>query len=439
MNPVQTIIDDSSVRPLQAIVFVLCFLLNVIDGMDVLIISFTAPGIATEWNVAAATLGVVFSAGLFGMMLGALLLAPFADAIGRRNLIMVSVTIIAISTWWTAYSGSLAQLIALRVISGLGIGALLASAATMTAEYAPDRRRNVIVSLCLAGYPIGAAITGAIAAEIIPEYGWRTMYIFAGAMTTLMLPLVFFGLPESLSFLLEKQPRHALDKLNRILKRMQHPVLHELPARTAQARRGPRPTALFSPDLRRRTTLLWFAFFMSFVTLFFLTSWIPKLSQSMGLPLELAIYAGAVFNLGGAFGITLQGMLSQRFGLQRSIFTFLLGTALLMLAFGFFDRAWVLPVFCLLGFLMQGGFSGLYVIAARLYPTLIRNTGIGWAIGAGRTGAIAGPVVGGLLIGTGLSIAGNFIVFAGPVALAGVAILTIRLQSNESPVASSRP
>ena len=152
MNPVQTIIDDTSVRPLQAIVFVLCFLLNVIDGMDVLIISFTAPVIATEWNVDAATLGVVFSAGLFGMMFGALLLAPFADTIGRRNLIMVSVVIIAISTWWTAYSASLTQLITLRVISGLGIGALLASAATMTAEYAPDRRRNVIVSICLAGY-----------------------------------------------------------------------------------------------------------------------------------------------------------------------------------------------------------------------------------------------------------------------------------------------
>ena len=429
MNPVQAIIDQSPVRPLQTIVFLLCFLLNVIDGMDVLIISFTAPAIAAEWNIPAATLGVVFSAGLFGMMFGALLLAPFADAIGRRNLILISTALIAASTWLTAYTQGLTQLIALRVISGLGIGALLASAATMSAEYAPERWRNFIISACLAGYAIGAALTGTVAAEIIPAYGWRMMYQFAGAVTAAMLPLIWFGLPESLSFLLARQPRRALDRLNRILLRMQHAPLTELPALTAEARRGPRPTALFTPELRRRTILLWFGFFMSFVTLFFLTSWIPKLSNSAGLPIELAIYAGAVFNLGGAIGILLQGVLSQRFGLQRSIFMFFVGTAALMGCFGLFSGSWVLPVFGLLGFLMQGGFVGLYIIAARLYPTLIRNTGVGWAIGAGRTGAIAGPIAGGLLIGAGVSMTGSFLLFAIPVLLAGLAIRAIRWQA----------
>lgn len=428
MNPIQSVIDQNPIRPLQAVVFALCFMLNVIDGMDVLIISFTAPVIAAEWSIPAATLGIVFSAGLFGMMFGALLLAPFADAIGRRNLIMISLVIIAAGTWLTAYAETLTQLISLRVISGLGIGALLASAATMTAEYAPDHRRNFIVAVCLAGYPVGAAISGAVAAQIIPLYGWRTMYVFAGAVTTVMLPLVWLGLPESLSFLLEKQPRDALARLNRILQRMDYRAVPALPAISAQAQRGPNPIDLFAPELRRRTALLWFAFFMSFVTLYFLISWIPKLSHSMGLPLELAIYAGAVFNLGGAVGITLQGYLSNRFGLQRSIFVFLIGTAGLMCIFGLFEGATVLPVFGLLGFLMQGGFVGLYVIAARLYPTVIRNTGVGWAIGAGRTGAIAGPIVGGILIGTGLSMIGNFLVFAGPVALAGIAILAMRIE-----------
>jgi MFS family permease len=166
---------------------------------------------------------------------------------------------------------------------------------------------------------------------------------------------------------------------------------------------------------------------MNFTALYFLISWIPKLASSIGLALNLAIYAGAVFNLGAVFGIALSGYLSQKLGLRRTISSFLFLTAVVMMLFGLAQgSATILPLFGLIGFLIQGGFVGLYVVATRLYPTEIRTTGVGWAIGAGRTGAIAGPLVGGVLVGYGLSIGANFRWFAISLILAGIFTLLIK-------------
>jgi MFS transporter, AAHS family, 4-hydroxybenzoate transporter len=182
-----------------------------------------------------------------------------------------------------------------------------------------------------------------------------------------------------------------------------------------------------TPERKASTINLWIALFMAFATLYFLTTWIPKLASSAGLSMELAIYAGTVFNLGAFAGIMTQGYLSSHFGLKRTIFGFLAATAILMVIFGFFKgSAVVLVLFGLIGFGVQGGFVGLYAVAARLYPTEIRSTGVGFAMSAGRVGGIAGPFFGGLLIGTGLSMTGNFIIFAIPTILAGIATLLIK-------------
>jgi MFS family permease len=166
---------------------------------------------------------------------------------------------------------------------------------------------------------------------------------------------------------------------------------------------------------------------MSFATMYFLISWIPLLAANTGLSASHAIYAGAVFNLGAIFGILLQGYSSQILGLRRSISVFLIGAAVLMAVFGYISGSFaVLVLFGLIGFAVQGGFIGLYSVAARLYPTEVRTTGVGWAIGAGRTGAIAGPALGGILVGVGLSMSTNFIVFALPLVAAAAATGLIR-------------
>ncbi len=420
------LIDGAAISPLQIGIFAICFLMNALDGMDVLVIAYAAPLLAEEWSIAPAALGVVFSAGLVGMTSGAMFIAPYADRIGRRAMILISIVLTGGGVLATAEADTVNTLMVLRFISGLGIGAMLASVATMAAEFAPDRQRNFILSTVLAGYPIGATLFGLVAADVIPALGWRALFVAAGLTTLATLPLVWFLLPESLTYLIRTQPANALEKVNRIISRMGHAALAELPpARHAVESRNVR--GLFTDGMALSTTLLWLAFFMNFAALYFLLSWIPKLASAAGLALDLAIYAGAVFNLGAVFGIATSGYVSQKIGLRKTIAGFLLLAAVVMSVFSLArGSAAVLVLFGLIGFLIQGGFVGLYAIAARLYHTEIRTTGVGWAIGAGHTGAIVGPLSGGFLVAFGLSIGANFRWYAISLVLAAIFTLMIR-------------
>lgn len=426
MSDIRELIDSRPMTRLQYMVIALCFLVNVVDGMDVLVISYAARALATEWAISAEALGIVFSAGLFGMTTGAVLLAPLADYFGRRSLILFCLVLMSTGILLTAHAENITQLTVLRFVTGLGIGAMLASAATMTAEYAPDRRKNFLISAVLVGYPVGAMLSGVVAASIIPQFGWRTMFTVAGVATALAFPLVYLFLPESLNFLVKVRRTNALEKINRILRSMRYAELSVLPPAAVPAGRS-KVSSLFAAGKCAPTLWLWLAFFMSFATLYFLLSWIPLLAATTGLSPSLAIYAGAVFNFGAVFGILLQGYSSQILGLRRAISVFLVGAAGLMSIFGFISGSVaVLVLFGLIGFAVQGGFTGLYSVAARLYPTEVRTTGVGWAIGAGRTGAVVGPALGGVFIGVGLSMSANFLIFAVPLVVAALATASIR-------------
>ena len=357
---VKSVIDQSAMTSLQLIVVLICCVLNMVDGMDVMVIAYVAPSLSQEWAIGPEALGGVFSAGVFGMTLGAVVLAPRADAIGRRPTILLCIVIITAGILATALASSVTHLVVLRFLSGLGIGAMLATVATLVAEYSPDSKRNFLVGFALAGYPIGATLSGLIAAQVVPEYGWRAMFLVAGGISALTLPLVFWWLPESITFLVRRRPVNALHHVNRILHRMRLHALASLPD-DAQVASQAGVAALFAGERRRSTILLWLAFLMSFATLYFLISWIPKLASTTGLSVELAIYSGSVFNLGAAMGILTQGYLSLRFGLKRVIAGFLFATAALMGVFGYFhDAAWILLLFGLIGFGVQGGFTGVY-------------------------------------------------------------------------------
>lgn len=425
---IRSVVDKSKIGRLQYTTIFICFLMNMLDGMDVLVISYTAPSITEEWGVGSETLGIVFSAGLLGMTMGAMFIAPKTDIIGRKPMILLSASLMSLTIFLTAYAGSINELMFYRFISGLGIGSMLASTPALTAEYSPTRSKDFWVSFVLSGYPLGAFLSGMVAAYIIPDYGWRTMYQVAGIATAAAIPLTFLFLEESLDFLLKTQPKNALFKANRILQKMKLMALTTLPAIEHQEKRSASIVSLFTSDYKIVTIKLWTAFFMAFMTLYFLISWIPKLAVSTGLTLELAIYAGTVFNLGSLVGINSQGYLSAKFGLGRIISYFLITSAGLMMVFSLFKGSVIILIlFGLIGFTNQGGFVGLYSIAARIYPTEIRTTGIGWAIGAGRLGAIVGPLLGGMLIGAGLSMAFNFILFAIPAIIAGITAIFIKI------------
>lgn len=425
----KALLDQRPLSSLQYTTVFVCFLMNMLDGMDVMVISYTAPAIAKAWSVSPEALGTVFSSGLLGMTFGALFLAPYADALGRKTMILMSAAIMGVSIYGTSQIDSLAGLILFRFLSGLGIGSMLTSTAALAAEYTPDRTKDFWVSFVVGGYPVGAVLSGLVAAKVIPQSGWQTMFQLAGVVTLLAVPVIQFFLTESLDFYLKSQPALALDKANQILGKLQLNTLATLPAKPAARQKLPLK-AILDTGYKTPTIQLWIALFLSFATLYFLTSWIPKLASNAGLSIELAIYAGTVFNVGAFFGIITQGYFSSRIGLKKTIGTFLILTGVVMAIFKLFiGSSLLLAVFALLGFGIQGGFVGLYAVAARLYPTEFRAMGVGWSIGIGRLGGIIGPAVGGILIGMGLSMVTNFLIYAVPTVVAG--LVTLRISSSK--------
>ena len=414
----------------QYLSIAICFLMSVLDGMDVLVVSYCAPAIAEDLSLGPKTLGVVFSAGLVGLAIGALFLAPLADRFGRKKLMLASAFIMGLSVLSTAFSETITQLIIMRLISGLGIGCMLATTATLTSENVLNNSKDFWVSLVISGYPVGAVLSGYIAATIIPLFGWESMFILSGLLTILTIPLTYFFLTESPQFYLKKQPNGALVKVNKIFVKMNFEALESLPKVELSVINKSRVSQLFTDKYKISTLQLWAALFFAFGCLYFLISWIPKLATDAGLSIELAIYAGSIFNVGAFFGIVLQGYFSSKIGLKKTISIFLLLTFLLMASFKVFIGTDVLLlIYFLLGFSLQGGFVGLYAVAARLYPTEFKTTGVGWAIGMGRIGGILAPLIGGLFISLGLSLSANFFIFSIPALLAS--ILTYFMPSGD--------
>ncbi|MBF8270427.1 MAG: MFS transporter [Gammaproteobacteria bacterium] len=428
-------IDESPLSALQMLVLAICFVLNLLDGMDVMAISYSAPVITAEWSITREALGIVFSAALVGMTIGAVFISPLTDRIGRRKMIMISLAMIGVGMIATSFANSVISMGILRLLTGLGIGSILASSTSMVSEYSPNRLRNFNITIYHSGYPIGAILTGLIATLVLTDYGWRPLFIMAGVISFGMLPVVYFLLPESLDFLVTSRRPGALEQANAILRRMRMAAFGELPPVEEKLITSTGVRAVLEGvrrllEGRRKipTMMLWAAFMMSFATLYFLFSWVVILARDSGLAIEDALYAGIAQNLGAFVGTLILGYLSNRFGLRRIIFIFFMLAAVVIVPYGFVKTsvAIILILIFLLMFFVQGAFAGLYIVAARLYPTEIRTTGIGWAIGFGRIGAIFGPSIAGFLLGAGLSISWTFVVFAIPMVIAGLTIIKLR-------------
>jgi len=385
----------------------LCFLLNMLDGTDLLIMSFIAPVLSQDWSVSPERLGVLFSASLAGMAIGCLGVAPWADRFGRRVLILAALAVTASAMILSALTHDVIELMLARLFVGIGVGTIGVTMTTMAAEFAPPRYANFAVGFVQAGWPFGSIITAFVAAKWLPSHTWQSMLLAIGLVSVGLLVLMWGLLPESLTFL--------------ALKRAGSPGLRETPAPwTAVA-------ALFKDGRGLASTLLWTAVTLGYFALYFVISWIPKLATQAGLPLSQAIYAGATYNLGAFVGTAAVGWIAVRFPLHRVIATYLGLAAVTLLVFGGVNMpVWLtLSVALCVGVTVQGGFNGFWALSARLYPADMRNTGVGWALGVGRVGAVLGPIVGGLLVGARVSLAVIFAIFA--VSMAAAAVLTLRI------------
>lgn len=424
---VSEVIDNGQVSLQQLLVVVLCLLLNILDGFDITAMAVVAGAVSQDLALTPDRLGWIFSFALAGMMTGAMLLAPVSDLVGRRVVIIASVLLVGVSIVLTARASSLGEFFVLRFLSGIGAGSMLACAATLAAEYSPEKYRTLSIAAVTSGYPAGALLTSVAAGFIMPEYGWRGMFWFGGALTLIMGGVNWLLLPESLKYLFERRPHNALLRINRILSKLGKRPLEAMPALAPGSGTGPAGLtgALFTllrPQYLRTTLTLWITFFLCFATLYFLMSWIPKLMEDSGHSRDTGQTAFFLFNLGGVIGIYLLGFLSTRYKLTNLVFVLLFSSAAGMVAFALMPANLTVSmvIIFLVGVMQQGGFTGLYGAAAKSYPTQVRSTGIGWAIGLGRSGAVAGPVIAGYLIAAGLDMADNFILFAVPMAVGGL-------------------
>ncbi|CAN5478131.1 MFS transporter [soil metagenome] len=415
---------------LQIIVVAICTLINALDGMDVLIISFVAPAMAKDWGMSFEALGVVFSAGLAGMMVGCVLIAPLADGLGRRPVILAALVAMTMGTIGTGLVHGIGAFVACRMLTGVGIGTLLASIAALVSEYAPAGKRSIAIGAFQAGYPLGAVFTGLVAIWAIPNFGWQATLFGAGVVSAVIFPVAYFWMPESISFLEGRQPAGALEKVNGLRRRLNLAQLSTLPPRSLRSA-APKIGHLFSNGLWKSTFLLWVSTFASFAVLYFVTSWIPKLATEAGLSADNALWAGSIFNLGGFVGASSIGWLATRRDIGWLIRTYMLAGAALLLIFSMpMPLAVLLIVVAGMGMAVQGGFSGFYSLAAQMYPPEVRSSGIGWAIGIGRGGSIIGPLAGGYLLGQHLALWIVFLCFAVPLAFAGILASLVRHRTD---------
>jgi AAHS family 4-hydroxybenzoate transporter-like MFS transporter len=393
-------IDQQPVGGFQIRLLLICAAVLFLDGFDTQAIGYVAPALAKEWGLNKVILGPVFSAGLFGLMIGALLFGPLADRIGRKKIIIFSTLAFGIGTFATAFVGDVNTLLAIRFLTGLGLGGAMPNAVAMTSEFSPHRRRSTMVMIMFCGFSVGAALGGLLAAALIPHFGWRSVFIVGGAAPLLLAPILAWRLPESVRFLAlsGRAPARIAELLGFINpKAVFAPatqfVVHE------PALAGLPVLHLFRDGRTLVTLLLWVVFFMSLLDLYFLSNWLPTVLNDLGASVSSAAVIGSMLQVGGVVGTFALGSIIDRFSFRALTLVYFVAVFAVG-AIGQLGHSVVLVTTAIFiaGFCIVGGQIAANALAAGFYPTSVRSTGIGWALGIGRVGSIVGPLVGGALL-----------------------------------------
>ncbi|NIB40844.1 MFS transporter [Pseudomaricurvus alkylphenolicus] len=435
---VTKVIDERPLSRFQKTVIALCGIVAMLDGFDTLSISFVAPVIAEQWGVERSQFGPIFSSALVGLLVGALTLGALADRVGRRWVIILSTGGFGFFAFLTAYAETLNELMILRFLTGLGLGGAMPNIIAMTSEYSPKRVKTLAVVVMFSGFPLGAMLGGLVSAQLIGAFGWESVFIFGGMLPIVMVPVLYFWLPESIPYLVLKnaQTSHG-GRIAAYLARIDSKqvfnaddnfYMPEPPAADSSVK------SLFDQNRAQVTVMLWAVFFTNLLMFYFLSQWLPIVLSGAGLPVHLAIVASVLLSFGNIFGGIFLGRMADKFGpfrvlgfnyIAAGVFAALIGVASSNLYL-------VSAMVFLAGFSVGGGQLVANSLAAILYPVAIRSTGIGWAVGWGRIGAICGPLLAGGLIALGLSIEMLFVACGVPALLASYAVFSMGNMKTES-------
>ncbi|RDK11305.1 MFS transporter [Cupriavidus lacunae] len=429
---IAAVIDASPVSRFQAWVLALVGLTVVVDGFDVQAMGFVAPAIIQEWGIDKVALGPVFGAGLLGMLVGSLTLSVVADKVGRRPVLIWATLAFALCMLATAQVTTLTQLLVLRFVTGLGLGAIMPNAMALAGEFSPRRKRVTLMMLVSCGFTVGAVLGGILSAALIPLWGWRSVFIAGGLAPLVLALLMFVWIPESMQFQVLRGI--CLHRVAESLRRIA-PALPVTPASRyivpETGKRAGSVLELFRVGRARTTLLLWGVNFMNLLNLYFLSNWLPTIVKSAGLGTSTAVLVGTTLQAGGVVGTLAMGPVIDRIGFGKVLVPAFLLAAVTIATIGQpgLPLALLFVVVALTGLCIIGGQPAVNALAATYYPTTLRSTGVGWSLGVGRVGSIVGPVVGGQLIGLGWSHATLFLAVAVPAAISAVMLLVMTASS----------
>ncbi len=435
------IIEQGAMSPRQWLAVVIAIALNALDGFDVLSSAFAGPGIKQEWHLAPDGLGAVLSMELIGMGIGSLLLGGLADRHGRRPTILICLVLMASGMFMATTATSPQTLSVWRVLTGLGIGGMLAAINAVAFELSSKKSRSMAMALMVIGYPVGAFLGGLIAANLLKTHDWRNVFMFGGVATAVMLPLVWLFVPETPAWLEQKRPDGALAKINRTLASFRLPALERLGEQSAAAATASLAD-IFKPAYRRATLLLSLGYAAQCLTFYYILKMAPSIisdpqfaGQHFTRPEGAGVLAYA--NLGGAIGGACFGWFMHRFGIKRATMVALAISVVMVIRFGMGATTlsgWTWTVLTV-GLFTNSVMVGFYAAFAASYPTHVKATGTGFALSVGRLGAAFSPYLAGLLfVGkNGLMTVSIIMSLGSLVALLLLALLPLNEQRQTAP------
>lgn len=401
------IFNELKTRPMNSyrwLLVGLCILLNIVDGYDVQVMSFTAASVSKEWALSGSVLGILISLGLVGMAFGSLFIAPIADKVGRRTIILSCLLLSGITMLFSSHVMNPYQLGILRFITGIGIGGLLTNGAVMANEFSTTKWKNLSVALLSTGYAIGAVVGGMIAYRLIGTVGWRSVFMCGGIFTLTVLVLVYFVLPESVEYQLIKRQPNSIERINKTLAKFNIQAIHSFPAYKELTHGKVSIKTLFKGNFKARTIFVWIAFFSVMAGQYFILTWTPKLLTMAGMTPEQGVSLGIILNFGGIFGAILMAFLTVRYQINLVLSSFFALTAIFITVFVLNSGNYVYSMWIavLVGVFNNGCVAGMYALANSTYDTEIRATGVGSAITMGRLGGILSPLGAGYLLDAGI-------------------------------------
>ncbi len=412
----------------------LALVLVLVDGFDVAVMAFAAPALSAEWSIDPVTLGYLLSAGLIGMAAGSIFLTPLADRIGRRPLALMGMGIVTIGMVGSLLSTDVPQLIAFRIITGIGVGGMTATLNVLVAEFSSEKRRGTVMGIYAAGFGIGATLCGIFAGLFIPRFGWQSIFIVGAVVSALLLIASLKMLPESLDFLVNKRPANAMEKINALLGSMGQVKIDELPPVPLQQTRQGVVKEVFAGSAGFRTIMLWVGYGLLTSGYYFANTWTPKIMATASGDKSLGVTVGTIVNFGGIIGCLVFGLVAVfiRSRILLTITLFAAAISFVVFAQVMHLTAPAIGVAFVLGLLTTAGLAGFYALSPELYSPQARVTGTGWMIGSGRLVSITAPILVGYLISGGWAAKSIFPLFAGALVLSAVAVIALSMSQRKA-------